>query len=124
MATCISSDWGFGPQVDQACRQFDFTLLFEATFLSTVPSAILLACLSVRLWKVAGVSTKVHGGNLLLCKVVCDFAVEGPPGSTNYSHTDQHWLSNCLARRFTRTSRYYAFSTTACVSCRRCFRIR
>lgn len=75
MTTCISSDWDLGPQVDQTCRHFDFTLLFEAVFLSTLPSSILLVSISVRLWRVMRASAKVHGGILLPCKTVCDFAV-------------------------------------------------
>jgi hypothetical protein len=71
MAACDSHDWRFGPQVHHSCRQFDFTLFFESTFLSAVPSAVLLVCLSARLWKLVGSLKKVHGGTVLLLKTVC-----------------------------------------------------
>lgn len=70
MANCYANDWHLGPQVHHECRQFDFTLFFEATFLSALPSAILLTCSSVRLWQLATEPVKVHGGILLLFKLV------------------------------------------------------
>lgn len=70
MATCVSEDWRLGPQIQPACRQFDFTLYFEATFLSAVPSAILLLCLSARFWTLFREPVKVNGGVQLLCKAV------------------------------------------------------
>jgi hypothetical protein len=59
MAACDFHDWRFGPQVHHSCRQFDFTLFFESIFLSAVPSAVLLVCLSARLWRLVGSSVKV-----------------------------------------------------------------
>jgi len=75
MATCTPNDWQFGPQIDHACQQFDFTLFFEATFLSTAPSAILLTSLAIRLWNLVGASVKARGGMLLMLKMVRGRAV-------------------------------------------------
>jgi len=72
-----------GPQVHHACRPFDFTLFFEATFLSAVPSAILLICLFTRLWKLVGAPAKVHGGIVLLLKMVCVGTIAGEVNSSS-----------------------------------------
>ncbi|PYH89769.1 putative multidrug resistance-associated protein [Aspergillus ellipticus CBS 707.79] len=48
-STCPSNgDNQIGPQIDAACRPFDFTLLFEDVFFSILPSAIFLLLLLPR----------------------------------------------------------------------------
>ncbi|KAH7024666.1 P-loop containing nucleoside triphosphate hydrolase protein [Microdochium trichocladiopsis] len=44
------SDQGIGPQIDPACREFDFTLLFEDIFFGVVPYGLFLLFVSVRIW--------------------------------------------------------------------------
>jgi ATP-binding cassette, subfamily C (CFTR/MRP), member 1 len=44
----VEADNVFGPQVDGACRNgFDFTLFFEQTLLSIVPSAVTIIASSI-----------------------------------------------------------------------------
>ena len=52
VSTCpLDADDAFGPIVISSCRQgFDFTLLFEQSILSIVPSVILLLLIPVRLF--------------------------------------------------------------------------
>jgi hypothetical protein len=90
MATCISNDWHLGQRVHYGCRQFDFTLFFEAIFLSAVPSAILLMCVFARLWKLVGTPVKAHGGMVLILKMVCSYVIPGLTGisSTNDLYAD------------------------------------
>lgn len=59
------NDNTFGPFV-QGCRdEFDFTLLFEETVFSIVPSACFLTLSAYRIWRMQGKPTSV-GGNLIL----------------------------------------------------------
>jgi len=87
MTTCTSNDWLLGPQVHNTCRQFDFTLLFEATFLSAVPSAIFLICLLARLWHLSGRSAKAHGGIVVILKMACSCTICRSIGNSNNSCT-------------------------------------
>lgn len=45
MPCLTNSDATFGPQIDSACRSFDFTLYFEDIFFESVPAAIFLLLL-------------------------------------------------------------------------------
>lgn len=45
----INADDQFGPRVDIACRAFDFTLLFEDAFFVTLPAALFLLLIPLRL---------------------------------------------------------------------------
>jgi hypothetical protein len=94
MATCTFDDWRLGPQVDNPCRQFDFTLFFEAIFLSAVPSALLLICLSARLWNLAGTRVETRGGILLKSKTVRDRTVGRSTGvcSTDSASAEWSWF--------------------------------
>ena len=47
----------FGPTIPKG---FDFTLLFQDTLLSILPSAVLLLVIPFRIWSLRGKSRKVH----------------------------------------------------------------
>jgi hypothetical protein len=47
----------FGPTIPEG---FDFTLLFQDSLLSILPSALLLLILPVRIWSLRGKTRKVH----------------------------------------------------------------
>ena len=71
MVTCnLIEEWQFGPAVNAACQKFDFTLFFETVFLSALPSALLIACLPFRLFRLRSVPIKTRGGLLLRFKLV------------------------------------------------------
>ena len=60
-----------GPVVLKQCRAFDFTLLFEQTLLSLVPSLILILLAAVRLFHVFRRSVKtlpslLHGSKMVM----------------------------------------------------------
>ena len=51
-AHCLpNADNTFGPLVDQLCRTFDFTLLFEQTILSIIPNALFLLLAPICLYR-------------------------------------------------------------------------
>ena len=65
----IADDF-FGPVVDECARTFDFTLLFEESILSILPSALLLFAAPVRLLSLTK-RKRVVGGNVFrLVKLV------------------------------------------------------
>lgn len=48
-ANICDADVGFGPTVTGCREDFDFTLLFEKTILSILPSSVIILILAVRL---------------------------------------------------------------------------
>lgn len=61
----------FGPVVAECARAFDFTLLFEESILSILPSAILILLAPVRLLALRKRPRIVGGSTLQLVKLVC-----------------------------------------------------
>lgn len=53
------ADQAFGPLITRACRAFDFTLMFEQTILSIVPSSIFLVSSLWRMYRLNGSALKV-----------------------------------------------------------------
>lgn len=60
----------FGPVVAECARAFDFTLLFEESILSILPSAILILLSPVRLLSLRKKQHVVGGGALRGAKLV------------------------------------------------------
>ena len=67
------ADNDFGPQVATSSRNFDFTLLFEQSILSLVPSVIFLLCALPRAFILDRRPAKVRGRNFRQIKLVCGF---------------------------------------------------
>ncbi|KAF4977469.1 hypothetical protein FZEAL_6033 [Fusarium zealandicum] len=66
-----SSDAAFGPLVDPECRDgFDFTLVFEQSFLVLSPAALLLIVAPFRLFRLRNAPAKVTGHRLRLFKLI------------------------------------------------------
>lgn len=63
----MADDSAFGPHLAHA---FDFTIVFEQSILSILPSALFLSASVVRLYALAGRPVKVKSGALLLGKLV------------------------------------------------------
>jgi hypothetical protein len=56
---CFVADNAFGPSINSACRSgFDFTLTFEQSVLSILPSALLLLLTPLRLYVLYGENVK------------------------------------------------------------------
>ncbi|KAK3949643.1 P-loop containing nucleoside triphosphate hydrolase protein [Pseudoneurospora amorphoporcata] len=71
-ALCISgleADKQFGPQVDVACREFDFTLLFEDGFFMLLPAALFLLFVPGRLWSLWKSPVKLNSRRLAVGKL-------------------------------------------------------
>lgn len=67
----IAAESKFGPIVSSACNGgFDFTLLFEETILSVVPSVIAAGLLLTRLTFLARRKVNVHYGRPYVVKIV------------------------------------------------------
>jgi ATP-binding cassette subfamily C (CFTR/MRP) protein 1 len=60
--SCLAADNAFGPAISSACRSgFDFTVMFEQSILSILPSALLLLLTPIRLYALYGENVKtVH----------------------------------------------------------------
>lgn len=57
--SCLAADNTFGPAITGTCRSgFDFTLMFENTILSILPSVLLLLLTPVRLYTLYGENIK------------------------------------------------------------------
>lgn len=67
-------DNDFGPQVSD--NGFDFTLLFEQSILSILPSSLLLLAFPVRLIQLYRKSITTRNGSLLTVKLVSQKSVE------------------------------------------------
>jgi ATP-binding cassette, subfamily C (CFTR/MRP), member 1 len=69
---CVpTADRAFGPQVHGCRADFDFTLLFEESFLSIAPSSLFLAVVPFRLWHLYQQTIKADGKRLQVTKLVC-----------------------------------------------------
>lgn len=60
----------FGPAVDECARTFDFTLLFEETILSILPSAVFLILGAIRIATLFARKSRVGGVILRTVKLV------------------------------------------------------
>ncbi len=65
-----ASDLSFGPSVDGCDRTFDFSLTFEESILSIVPSAFLLILGPLQLLFLQKKAIRVGGRKLQLLKIV------------------------------------------------------
>lgn len=81
VSTCsFADDNTFGPVIPNACRTFDFTLLFEQSFLSLAPSLLLVLFSCFRLRTLLGrdnktLPSKLHSSklvSLLTTRSLCD----------------------------------------------------
>jgi ATP-binding cassette subfamily C (CFTR/MRP) protein 1 len=71
MATSLClSDNRLGPRVSIDCRTFDFTLLFEDIFCTSLPAAVFLILLPIRLWVLRHEPVKITSYRLAVCKLV------------------------------------------------------
>lgn len=66
----LEADNHFGPRVSINCRAFDFTLLFEDIFFTSLPAAVFLLVLPIRLWFLRHESVKINSHKLAVCKLV------------------------------------------------------
>lgn len=79
MAANVSASCGqfpdntFGPVVDECARVFDFTLLFQESILTILPSAALLLFAPLRLISLSRRQHVVGGNVLRLAKLVGQF---------------------------------------------------
>jgi ATP-binding cassette subfamily C (CFTR/MRP) protein 1 len=68
---CSSVDHSFGPWAGPDCRGgFDFTLLFEEVFFSTVPLVLYLVAVSFRIFYLWNRQAKLLRSGLLYTKLV------------------------------------------------------
>lgn len=74
-ACSITVENSFGPQVDGCLGGFDFTLLFEETILSILPTALVLLFLPVRIVHLFRSDRKVYEGLLHNLKLVRVLAI-------------------------------------------------
>ncbi|KAK2600118.1 hypothetical protein QQS21_005133 [Conoideocrella luteorostrata] len=74
-ATDLDDVWG--PVVDDCRRTFDFTLLFEQSILSTLPTAIFLILTFLRIWRLLRREQRLATGVVAAAKVVLVLAVGG-----------------------------------------------
>lgn len=63
----------FGPAVDECARTFDFTLLFEETILSILPSAVFLILGTIRIATLFTRKSRVGGVILRTIKLVWSY---------------------------------------------------
>lgn len=72
LSSCVpAADRAFGPQVHGCRADFDFTLMFEESFLSIAPSSLFLAVVPLRLWYLCHKTVKADGKRLQATKLVC-----------------------------------------------------
>jgi hypothetical protein len=67
----IDTQKDFGPTNAYCYGGFDFTLLFEETFLSIIPFALILPFLLVRLYRLDKATIVIDGGKWHFAKQVC-----------------------------------------------------
>lgn len=71
-STSSTTDDSFGPFLKiPDTTTFDFTLLFEESVLSVLPSGLFLLLLPPRIWQLWRSPRKVTGSYLLTAKIVC-----------------------------------------------------
>lgn len=66
----VCTDASFGPAVQGCDRQFDFTVTFEESILSIVPSVLLLLLAPVRILRLQGRRPRVAGRGFQRVKLV------------------------------------------------------
>jgi hypothetical protein len=66
----VTNDNSFGPAVHSCQSDFDFTLVFEQSILSIIPSALLLLFVPWRAWHLWGRTAKAKHNNLTIVKQV------------------------------------------------------
>lgn len=66
----LQADNRFGPRVSIDCRAFDFTLLFEDIFFTSLPAAVFLLILPIRLWFLRHEPVKMISYKLAVYKLV------------------------------------------------------
>lgn len=87
-SACIRADNTFGPTTKELCRGgFDFTLLFEQSFLSLVPSILLILALPFRLVRLLHTDIKTVPSYLYKCKLVSCPAIDCPSKSADVKKT-------------------------------------
>ena len=64
--SCNWRDDTFGPYAGDCRGGFDFTLLFEETILTILPTSLFLLVLGPRIWFILGRPKKVTTGRLLI----------------------------------------------------------
>ncbi|OQE44692.1 hypothetical protein PENCOP_c002G03156 [Penicillium coprophilum] len=70
-AVCPSvADAAFGPRVNVACRNFDFTVYFEDLFLVCLPAALFLSGLPISLWLLWSEPRRIKRSRRLVYKLV------------------------------------------------------
>jgi ATP-binding cassette subfamily C (CFTR/MRP) protein 1 len=90
---CALVDGTFGPWAGPLCRSgFDFTLLFEESILSILPTAIILTVAPFRIFYLWKKQNKLRRSRLLFTKLVCD--TRRRPEYYLYAHTPHQlvWL--------------------------------
>lgn len=88
---CLSADNAFGPQLKGCSGQFDFTLLFEQSILSILPSALLLLLSPLRILQLQYHDTKTRRNSWYMVKMVSStFSYYCP------SRTHIHGLACCF----------------------------
>ncbi|CCC10044.1 hypothetical protein SMACR_02623 [Sordaria macrospora] len=65
----LEADKQFGPQVDAACREFDFTLLFEDGFFMLLPAVLFLLFVPWRFWTLWKSPVKLTSRRLAIGKL-------------------------------------------------------
>ncbi|KAJ4410259.1 hypothetical protein N0V85_003986, partial [Neurospora sp. IMI 360204] len=65
----LEADSQFGPRVDVACREFDFTLLFEDGFFMLLPAALFLLFVPWRFWSLWKSPVKLTSRRLAIGKL-------------------------------------------------------
>ncbi|KAJ5492160.1 hypothetical protein N7453_010257 [Penicillium expansum] len=69
-ALCLSvADGAFGPRVNVACRDFDFTVYFEDLFFACLPTALFLLGLPASLWLLWNEPRRIKRSTRLLYKL-------------------------------------------------------
>lgn len=77
MGGCQRADSNFGPIVLPTCvNGQDFTLFFEQSILTLVPTSIFVVILTARIIHLAKEERKCEGGALHICKLVSERATE------------------------------------------------
>jgi hypothetical protein len=67
---CANVDNSFGPHASNCRGNFDFTLLFEESILSLLPTSIIILAALPRIWHLIKRATKVESSILLYLKLV------------------------------------------------------
>lgn len=104
----LKADRQFGPRVNAACREFDFTLLFEDGFFMLLPAVLFLLSVPWRFWSLWKSPVKLTSRRLAIGKLVgsVPFSTPSPPPQTPVRTT-----ANIYRRRSSPPSLPSTFST-------------